>query len=96
MTYEQFIVDFGRELKRLAVEPMFSMGELVLLLALVVNSLPHWLNGVIMFLWMVWRWTHDSDAARSAETACPAPVPKDQQARAERIAQTQPGIDHAD
>ena len=33
--------------------------------------------------------TRDSDATRSAETACPAPVPQDLQARAESIAQDQ-------
>lgn len=32
----------------------------------------------------------DRDGARSAETACPARVPKDRQARAEGIAQTSP------
>jgi SAM-dependent methyltransferase len=37
--------------------------------------------------WLVFMKSRDSDGTRSAETACPAPVPQDCQARAEGIAQ---------
>lgn len=55
MTYEQFISEFWTHLKRGLIEPTLSIGELLLLLALIAYKPPWWINGPVMLAWMIWR-----------------------------------------
>lgn len=55
MTYEQFMLDLWRELKRTAEEPVFSVGDVILVIATLAFKPPWWVVVPLFFVWLIWR-----------------------------------------